>query len=52
MHAVSATFDLDLDAIEAAITERTHAIVVNSPNNPTGKIYPPATLEALAASAT
>jgi aspartate aminotransferase len=43
-----ATFDLDLDAIQAAITERTRAIIVNSPNNPTGKIYPPATLEALA----
>lgn len=43
----SATFDLDLDAIAAAITERTRAIIVNSPNNPTGKIYPPATLSAL-----
>jgi aspartate aminotransferase len=42
------TFDLDLAAIEAAIGEHTRAIVVNSPNNPTGKIYPPATLEALA----
>lgn len=43
----SASFDLDLDAIAAAITERTRAIIVNSPNNPTGKIYPPATLSAL-----
>ena len=43
-----ATFDLDLEAIAAAITERTRAIIVNSPNNPTGKIYPPATLERLA----
>lgn len=43
-----ATFDLDLEAIAAAITERTRAIIVNSPNNPTGKIYPPATLEGLA----
>jgi aspartate aminotransferase len=42
------TFDLDLDAIEAAITDRTRAIIVNSPNNPTGRIYPPATLEGLA----
>ena len=42
------TFDLDLDAIAAAITERTRAILINSPNNPTGKIYPPATLERLA----
>lgn len=38
------TFDLDLDAIKAAITERTRAIIVNSPNNPTGVIYPPDTL--------
>lgn len=40
-------FDLDLDAIANAITERTRAIIVNSPHNPTGKIYPPATLQAL-----
>ena len=42
------TFDLDLAAIEAAITPSTRAIIVNSPNNPTGKIYPPATLQKLA----
>jgi aspartate aminotransferase len=44
-----ATFDLDLNAIEAAITPKTRAIIVNSPNNPTGKIYPPETLQALGA---
>ena len=43
------TFDLDIAAIEAAISERTRAIIVNSPNNPTGRIYPPATLAALSA---
>jgi aspartate aminotransferase len=43
-----ATFDLDLDAIAAAIGPRTRAIIVNSPHNPTGKIYSPATLERLA----
>ncbi len=42
------TFDLDVDAIGAAITPRTRAVIVNSPNNPTGRIYPPATLERLA----
>ncbi|HZD17200.1 MAG TPA: aminotransferase class I/II-fold pyridoxal phosphate-dependent enzyme [Actinomycetota bacterium] len=42
------TWDLDLPAIEAAITERTSAIIVNSPNNPSGRIYPPETLTALA----
>ncbi len=41
-------FDLDLDAIEAAITPKTRAVLVNSPNNPTGRIYPEATLKALA----
>ena len=43
------TFDLDLEAIAAAITPRTRIVIVNSPNNPTGRIYPPATLERLAA---
>jgi aspartate aminotransferase len=42
------TFDLDLDEIQAALTPRTRAIIVNSPNNPTGRIYPAATLKALA----
>lgn len=42
------SFDLDLEAIAGAITERTRAIIVNSPNNPTGKIYPPETLTRLA----
>jgi aspartate aminotransferase len=41
------TWDLDVDAIEAAITERTRVVLVNSPNNPTGKIYPRETLERL-----
>jgi aspartate aminotransferase len=41
------TFDLDLAAIEAAITPRTRALIVNSPNNPTGRIYPAATLAEL-----
>lgn len=42
------TFDLDLSAIEAAITERTRVVIVNSPNNPTGRIYPPELLRRLA----
>ena len=32
-------FSLDVPAIEAALGERTAALIVNSPNNPTGKIY-------------
>lgn len=42
------TFDLDIDAIGAALTERTRAVIINSPHNPTGMIYPPTTLERLA----
>jgi len=41
--------DLDVDAIRSAIGPRTRAVIVNTPNNPTGRIYPPETLEALAA---
>ena len=40
-------FQPDLAAIEAAINDRTRAIIINSPNNPTGVIYPQATLKAL-----
>jgi aspartate aminotransferase len=43
-----ATFDLDLPAIDAAIGPRTRLVIVNSPHNPTGRIYDPATLAALA----
>jgi aspartate aminotransferase len=43
------TFDLDLVAIEDAITERTRVLIVNSPNNPSGRIYPRDQLDALAA---
>jgi aspartate aminotransferase len=42
------TWDLDVGAIAAAITERTKAIIVNTPNNPTGKIYSAETLQRLA----
>ncbi|HJU80360.1 MAG TPA: aminotransferase class I/II-fold pyridoxal phosphate-dependent enzyme [Acidimicrobiia bacterium] len=41
-------YDLDLDAIARAITPRTRVVIVNTPNNPTGRIYPPATLKSLA----
>jgi aspartate aminotransferase len=40
-------FDLDPDAIAAAITPRTRAIIVNSPHNPTGRIYRQPELAAL-----
>lgn len=32
-------FHLDLEAIEAAITENTRVMLINSPNNPTGAVY-------------
>lgn len=35
----TATFDLDLNAIDAAISARTKGIIINSPNNPTGVVY-------------
>lgn len=41
-------FDLDLAAIEAAIGPRTRLVIVNSPHNPTGRIYSKETLEQLA----
>jgi len=41
------TFDVDVDAVRAAITPRTKAIILNTPNNPTGKIYPLETLQRL-----
>jgi aspartate/methionine/tyrosine aminotransferase len=40
---------LDIDAVRAAVTPRTRAIIVNSPNNPTGRVFPRAELEQLAA---
>jgi len=42
-------FSLDLAAIAAAITGKTKAIIINSPNNPTGQIYSAAELAGLAA---
>jgi aspartate aminotransferase len=41
-------FDLDLDAIAAAITPRTRMLLLNTPHNPTGRIFPSATLARLA----
>jgi aspartate aminotransferase len=42
------TLDLDIDAIAAAITPRTRIVIVNSPNNPTGRVYSAETLTRLA----
>ncbi len=43
------TFDLDVAALEAAITDKTRVLLINSPNNPTGVVYPLETLKELAA---
>ena len=42
------TFQVDAAAVAAAVTERTKAIIVNSPNNPVGTVYSRQNLEALA----
>ncbi|MBU4074901.1 MAG: pyridoxal phosphate-dependent aminotransferase [Proteobacteria bacterium] len=42
-------FSLDLDAIRVAITKRTKAVLINSPNNPTGKVYDETGIRGLAA---
>jgi aspartate aminotransferase len=41
-------FDLDPEAIAAVLSERTRAVLINSPQNPTGRVYRPAELERLA----
>ncbi len=42
-------FTLDLDAMANALTEKTKAVLINSPNNPTGQVYLRESLEALGA---
>lgn len=37
--ALPGTFQLDIKAIEEAITPKTKAIIINSPNNPSGAVY-------------
>jgi aminotransferase len=43
------TWALDLEAVRAAITPKTRAVVVNTPSNPSGKIFTRAELEGLGA---
>ena len=47
--ATDTQFQLDLGAIEAAITPKTRGIVINSPNNPTGAVYSAEGITGLAA---
>jgi aspartate aminotransferase len=41
-------FNLDINAIKNALNEKTAAILINSPNNPTGKVYSASVLASLA----
>ncbi len=41
-------FSLDLSAIEQAINPKTAAVLINSPNNPTGKVFPEGQIRGLA----
>ena len=43
----AAGFQPDLDALKAAIGPRAKVLVVNSPNNPTGAVYPASTIAAM-----
>jgi aspartate/methionine/tyrosine aminotransferase len=45
--ATDREYQLDVDAIAAAITPRTRAVVTVSPNNPTGAVYPEEALRAV-----
>lgn len=40
--------DIDVDAVEKAIDRHTAAMIINSPNNPSGRIYPASTIRKLA----
>ena len=44
-----ATHQLDMAALEAAVTPRTKAIILNTPNNPTGAVYSEASLRGVLA---
>ena len=46
--ADEATFQIDVAAVEAAITSSTKAVMIDSPNNPVGAVYARENLEALA----
>ena len=47
--ADAATFQIDVEAVAAAVNERTKAVIINSPNNPVGSVYAEQNLRDLAA---
>jgi len=44
-----ADFSLDFDALQEAITDKTKVVLINFPNNPTGKVYDQASIDKLSA---
>ena len=42
------TYDADVDALAALVTDRTRLVLLNSPHNPTGKVFTADELEAIA----
>lgn len=44
---VGQTWDVDVEAVRAAITDKTSMIIVNSPHNPTGSVFSPEALKEL-----
>jgi len=47
VHSKEKTFELDTHRIKDAITEKTAAIIINSPHNPTGVVYDQQAIESL-----
>jgi aspartate aminotransferase len=47
VRADGSTWDLDVDAIAGVLSPRTRIVLINTPNNPTGRIYPDDTLARL-----
>lgn len=41
-------FSLDIDGIASSLNDKTAAVLINSPNNPTGRVYPQKDIDALA----
>ncbi len=48
VNTIKDSFQIDVDAVEKAITDKTKAIIINSPNNPTGVVYSEKTLREVA----
>ncbi len=39
LHPISGSWELDFDRLEAAITSKTKLLLLNTPHNPTGKVF-------------